>query len=208
MSLPLSAKVAGVTPLKRGNDFYWEVIRNITEENRGDLISTRAIASFADKKRGAVINAYLKLLCEAGYLERVDCVCETKLDRFYKVVRRPVETPVLAAKHGHCQQAIWDAITWPLRQGFTIKDLIIAASTAELPVQLKLAQRYVQYLANAGLLTVVKTARHQEKTYRIKPSAMTGPKAPRIARLDKAVVFDANTRTIVGHAIELDEAVL
>lgn len=82
---------------------------------------------------------------------------------------------------------------------FDYRALVAAASTAELPVAVATAKRYIGYLHLGGYLAEVRPAKNgrgaQPAIYRLLPSKWTGPRAPMVQRVHR--LFDPNLGKIV-----------
>jgi hypothetical protein len=109
------------------------------------------------------------------------------------VVRRSA----YADERGRRQEQLWTAMRTLPR--FTIPELAFAASTDDRPIGADIARSYVGRLLKAGLVIALqpyakgapgRSPGAQAGVYRLKPSANTGPRAPRF--LKGGVVFDPN----------------
>jgi hypothetical protein len=206
MGASLRVHAADATPRKRGNDHWWGVIRALTEHDTGTPLTVRAISAQSEPGTSTMLRNWLKQLVAAGVMTTVPPPTDQgkRPDVHYQLLRRPVETPRVG-QHGAIQQAMWNAMTYQLKGGFSAKELALYASTEERPVSVQSAQYYVSALVTAGIVT--RFAHKQRKvphTYRVKPSAVTGPLAPRLISSAGPAVFDPNTKAIIG-LIEMEE---
>lgn len=209
MSIVLQLKVDDGKLLKRGNDHMWSTIRDLTAASTDTLFSCPEIHTRCDDTVPArTVRNFVQKLVLNGIAEQLPSITGkngAQLHQF-RLLRRPITTPILSAQdgktalYGRARQQMWDTIRYPLKGGFTVADLITFASTEDVAVSRSSAALYVRALRNAGILLTVKAPRpHHVGTFRIKPSADTGPKAPKV--LTAEIVFDANEQRIVSQAI-------
>lgn len=209
MGAILALKIDDARPLRRGNDHYWNTIRDLTLVDSKTPFSVPDILRRCDEtvSKRTVRNFVQKLVARA-VAEKAGTKPGTygTTIQLFRLVRRPVDTPLLgslegkAAQYGRRRQQMWDTIRYQLKAGFTIDELVTFASTEDVEVTRPSAVAYVRALRNADVLLTVKQPRpHHAGTFRIKPSADTGPKAPKV--LQAEIVFDANEQRIVSAAI-------
>lgn len=200
MSIILKLKSDGQKRILRGHDHYWKVMRELTEVDRRKAFTARDVDGKCRDNILRDVKLFLKLLVDAGIAKRIypDSVGEPK---HYRLNARPIETPVLSRSgkttSGQAQQNMWNTMCYGLKAGFKIRDLLIMASTDEVPLTSQTVSSYVKTLNKAGMFAV--KGKGVATTYRLKPSCNTGPKAPKILR--SKLVYDANTETIVGDVI-------
>jgi len=203
MSAILRLKIAKARPVMRGHDFYWKVIRYLTEEHSGDVFSLSDIVNQCSGVKRASVHCFLRLLIKADIVEKIE-PDEPGCPSGYVLKVRPIETPVLSRRgktaSGQGQTNMWNTMCHLLKAGFSVRELCIHASTVDVPITHLTAKSYVAALNRAGMLIV--RGKGVATTYRLKPSANTGPKAPKILR--SKMVYDANTETIVGD-VEAEE---
>ena len=196
MSVILKLKSDGSKRILRGHDHYWKVIRELTEEDSKKLFTAHDVDGKCSGNLLRDVKLFIKLLIEADIAKKVG-ERFPNMDNVYRLLRRPIETPVLSrngkTKSGQVQQNLWNTMH-ALKGGFKVRDLMIMASTEDVPITLYTAKSYVKTLNKAGLFIV--KGKGVATTYRLKPSANTGPKAPKILR--SKLVYDANTETIIG----------
>ena len=121
----------------------------------------------------------------------------------YRLIKRQRDTPsfsVSGVRKGQAQQQMWNVMR-RARQGFTISDLALAASTDDLIVAQQTAKDYCNALYNAGALEKLqaRTGGKRANCYVLRGSANTGPKAP--MRYRTTLIFDQNTGLVLGDAV-------
>lgn len=183
-----------------GPEHYWAAIR---KRRKGFTVSD--IWLEADGVSRETVKRYVWHLARAGF---VQATAEKRRDGYataavYRLIRdqrnAPIEnkTPKLSAR-----EAMWIAIR-TLAQ-FSPRELCAAASTDERRVSLRSADLYVQRLVQAGVLQVLSPPERakgkglpaKSGIYRLKPSANSGPRAPKL--MNAGFVFDMNKRQVVG----------
>lgn len=194
---------ATAQPLRRGNEYYWTCVRALTESV--ETFTIPDIARLCDQDVRRSVKRFVGRLVEHNYA--IDITPEktpARATRTYRLLRRPIETPVFRCDDGRpskgfVQAQIWGTIRYQLRHGFTLSELALYASTDEVTVQEKTAHYYVQHLVRAGIVSLVERGRpHHPARYRLRPSQDLGPAAPRIVRAE--FVYDPNLKRIVGEA--------
>lgn len=203
MSTILRLKVDKSTPILRGHDHYWKVIRDLTEDHTGDIFSLTDILERCNGVKRPAVHCFMRLLIKADIVEKIE-PGEPGEACGYVLKIRPIETPILSrtgkTTSGQGQANMWNTMCHLLKSGFSVRELCIHASTVDTPIMQGTAKSYVAALNRAGMLIV--RGKGVATTYRLKPSANTGPKAPKILR--SKMVYDANTQTIVGD-VEAEE---
>ena len=198
---------------KQGRDFYWAQAKRFGQAGF-------TIGELHAKTRGVTyttVKLYVHALRDIGAVVRIG----TKRSRgngahqavLYAVVRSvadPTERMILrpSDKTGRRQQQLWTAMRAVPQ--FMVRELAAVASTDDIVVSLTLTRTYVTKLLRAGLLQVMIQPRRSPDglggslpgTYRLKPSANTGPAAPRILGHR---VYDRNKRDFVGHSTDGSE---
>lgn len=196
----LKLRSDGTKRILRGHDHYWKVIRDLTEQDCKQLFTARDVDGKCRDNYKRDVKLFISLLKEAGYISQV-AIPKQGDPVQYRILRRPIDTPVLSrsgeTKSGLVQQNLWNTMCYPLKNGFKVGDLRMMASTEDVPITLFTAKSYVKTLNKAGMFIV--KGKGVATIYRLKPSAMTGPKAPKILR--SKIVYDANTETIIGDVI-------
>mgnify|MGYP000963256396 CR=1 FL=1 len=194
MSIILALRVDPGTPIRRGRDHYWTLIRNLTAFDRDALFDATFILERSQDVDLSSIRRDLTTLERAGFLARVQAGGVT----MWRVVQRPTRLPSLSADGRVVetgQGAMWNAIR--ALGSFTHAEVALAASTEELPISPIAAKSYVLRLAGVGYLKVERTATSKRQArWRLRPSMNTGPLPPRILRTK--LVFDPNRNEVVG----------
>lgn len=194
------------TPILRGFDFLWSLIREAGRNGRHFTISELYNSGNDPHRRSAA--DYVKRLVAGGYVREAGWTeppatgkgRRPPTQRLYRLVQRPLETPHLkrdgteAVGRGR-QQAMWNAMR-ALRT-FTTADLAVAATTEERRITRAYAGAYCAALATAGYLLAP-----ERGVWRLRPSAISGPKAPMRLRAD--IVYDPNRGAVAG-AVEAGE---
>lgn len=209
MPIQLELRVTSGTPVYRGHDHYWSVIRDLGKGGR--LFTFQEIDLRCNDRDGKCISDYVLRLLRAGFLEIAD-VRDNVVTRYastnkssrsenvYRLLKRPAATPILnrdgsPGKLGQGQVQLWTAIR--SLAAFDVQELAIAASTEDVSVRSKSAQAYVYRLELAGYLQVLRRGKAATPgIWRLKPAMNTGPKPPKILR--SKLVYDANLKKIMG----------
>ena len=140
------------------------------------------------------VREYVIGLEKAGYVERVPAhelrqgaaACWRLIkDIGFEAPRvRKDGTPVTAGKG---RENMWNAMR--IMRVFTARELAVAARTPDCFVKESTAADYAKHLCRAGYLR-----QNDDGSYRMLPTAYTGPRAPMIQRTK--VVWDPNQNTI------------
>ena len=184
--------------IRRGNDHYWAVMREIGSGGVPFGVPDIVRRSMAADRSS--IRTFMRRLQLAGYVE-------AKSPGLFVLLRRPVATPRLSADGsasgtGRGQELMW----WAMQSmpSFTAEQLAVTASIEECMIAVSTATSYCQKLKSAGYLTAVEPGRpHRPTVYRLKPSMNTGEKPPLILRTK--LVYDQNRGEIVGGALAEEE---
>ncbi|MCR5855962.1 hypothetical protein [Mesorhizobium sp. J428] len=199
MSAVLKIRVAGCEPIRRGQEHLWATMM----EARSAFTVGDIYKSSAESHRSNV-STYMRRLENAGYIERT---AESRLGRngtsepMFCVSRRQSATPVISRQGdrstvGLSQQNMWNVMRRQ-RAGWTASELAVLASTDDVVVARATALAYSTRLAQAGALIVIDAGKPgTERCWRLKGSADTGPKPPKILR--SKLVYDQNTSRILG----------
>lgn len=188
--------------LPSGPDRYWTVMREFSRAAGGFSI-TDVFMETHGVSRDAV-RKYVIGCQKQGHVE----ACGSRPskgardhEKLYRVVTRSAKAPRLAmrpndeGRRGAVRTQLWNALrTLP---SFTLLELAVAASTEEVVVSAATATRYIHQLKRAGMIQTL-SEKAGVGIYRLKPSANTGPRSPRV--FDARVVYDQNTKRIVGEA--------
>lgn len=203
MPIQLELRVTSGTPIYRGHDHYWSVIRDLAKT--GDF-SRHEIEGRSNDRDGKCIADYLKRLELAGFILSVEpsAAIASPLDRkspkIYRLIKRQVNTPSInrdgtLGKLGSGQLHMWNAMRSLPR--FNSMELSLAATTQEISVQKATALGYARHLQDAGYLQILRPGGpNVQRIWRLKPSMDTGPRPPKILRCK--AVYDVNKGRIMG----------
>ena len=178
--------------LPRGQQGIWETIRHIHRTEEPAEFTAPALWRKVGAHKDAILD-YLRRLERGGYIELIRCdgPFEGRKAKVYRLIRDQPDAPKLrrdgspAKDAGRGQDQLWRAMKMTAQ--FTIRDLVLAASTAECTVTHETAKSYIKHLLAAGYLKRV-----AHGVYRLRPDRNTGPLAPQIYRSDW--VFDPNLK--------------
>jgi hypothetical protein len=172
----------------------WEAIRAQREGFSRDSIAN------ATRIHPATVHTYLTSLLASGHIRAVDGGIVLEKDVGIEAPRVTKEgAPVTM---GRAREQLWRTMKM-IRGDFTYRDLAVAASTEEFPVQEMDAADYLKHLKRAGYLHVTKPGNPAGLArYRFNSSKNTGPRPPMVQRLK--TVYDPNLGRIVWHP-EVDE---
>ncbi len=197
-----------------GRDAIWATIRQQREFTRESLWLALEREQGDHRKS---IDSYLTCLKNGGYIEVIEKRWINQdgdrrqgeagtFECVYLLARDcGVEAPRLRkdgseVTQGRNRENMWR--TMRIIGEFDYRELAIAASTEEVPVNLSDAKDYVYHLNKANYLVVTKDAhkgRHSTLArYRLVPSRYTGPKPPQVQRVRQ--VFDPNLNKVVWPA--------
>ena len=188
-------------PVLRGFDHWWSVVREL---GKGSAEFT--ITEIMGRSNGAnrqSINEFMKRLVRAGYAEAVGWRLEnSRRHRIYRLLKRPVDTPILGrgkgGRQGRCFQQMWNAIR--ALDTFTVSELAVAATTEDVEVKPSTAMAYVHFLRNAGYLSSREFKnRNMHHVHQLKPSMNTGPRAPKVLRAK--IIYDPNRGQVIGNTV-------
>lgn len=138
------------------------------------------------------VREYVIGLENAGYIERTDFLVKFEPHR-WRLIKdigheaprvRKDGTPVTSGKG---RENMWNAMR--IMRVFTARELAVAARTPDCHVKESTAADYAKHLWHAGYLR-----KNEDGSYRMLPTAYTGPKAPMIQRTK--VVWDPNQNKI------------
>lgn len=202
MSRLLQLTISDAKPLRHGLDYLWTLILEFTREQ--DTFLYRDIKGMSDQARLRQILIDLRRLEKAGFLERLPAA-RPKAARPYRLLKRQSTTPALQAGGGGEStigmgtQNMWNVMR-RARNGFTVAELAIDASTDDVKVSHQHAKQYCLLLERAGMLRKQRPGQRGvgRNIYVLLGSANTGPKAPR--RYKSTLVYDENRSLVVGGA--------
>lgn len=191
MPLLLQIEARAGRAIRRGNDHYWSVMRELGAD--GAAFGVRDVFQRCEAADRSSIRTFLRRLQLGGYVE-------ARSPGLFALLRRPVMTPRLTGDGavsgaGRGQELMW----WAMQSmpSFTAEQLAITASIEECMIAAGSSKSYCQKLKTAGYLTEVEAGRpHHPAVYRLKPAMNTGDKPPLILRTK--LVYDQNRGQIVG----------
>ncbi len=203
MGIILQLTIDKTKTIRRGQDHFWSVIRQLTETNSKAIFTINDVNAQCAGVSRDVVRKFIRGLVNIGIAEKLnDASPQNPRIQFFRLLRRPLETPIIrkdaASTRGLAQSNMWGTMRFSLKHGFTIRDLVIEASTEEIQINTASAQMYIRALYQAGMLHK-QSAGKEAPRYRLKLSSDTGPKAPK--RLSTKMIFDPNNKTIVGDVI-------
>lgn len=203
MSILLKLKVKATgRPLEAGQDHFWRVMRTL------DTGGPWSVSDVLKHSRGAsrdTLKDYVRRLVKGGYL----VISETLPDgsRLYRIERRSSRAPSVGrdgstGRQGTINRQLWTAIR--SLGAFSYRELIVAASTEEVPIRETTARDYLKRLCDAGYLRIVDASKPGiPRTYALKRSMNTGPDAPKVLRTK--LIWDPNREEIIGETIAEEE---
>lgn len=181
-----------------GPEQFWAAMRELTKSHGG--FTWREIYIRSNEVGRDAARRYVVACAKAGHIRQIDMRSREKV---YVVTRQTSKAPLIVMRDGDPgarglhRQHIWTAMR--TLSVFTAREIAAAASTDDVRVNVKTVERYIHQLRVAGLISYMKNeGKRGASTYRLKPSANSGPKAPRI--LEARFVYDANLKTVVGEA--------
>lgn len=204
MSKILALMVDKTKPVRRGQDYLWQVIRELTATDRDRQVFLSEIMNRMGGTDTSAVKLDLARIVKAGLMEPDVSIAGA----CWRVVRRPTKLPPLskdglAVRSG--QSAMWLAMR--ALKSFDATELSLASSTEERRVTLETAKSYLRRLDAAGYLAIKRPAKKgpgsRLTVYRLKPSMDTGPEAPRILRTH--LVYDPNRNEVMGLAETEDQ---
>jgi Mn-dependent DtxR family transcriptional regulator len=204
MSIQLELKVTAGTPIYRGHDHYWSVIKDLGRDK--GLFTRREVALRSNDRDDHAVADYIKRLHAAGFLEMVEQQTlanpegGTSRHNVYRLIKRQAATPIVRrdgslGTQGLSQLQIWN--TMRALPSFTSIELAVSASTATIEVPQATANRYARHLQDAGYLQIMRAGGAKvQRIWRLKPSMNTGPNPPKI--MGAKIVYDTNRKQIMG----------
>lgn len=186
--------------LPRGEEGFWSIIRALDEQGPW----TVPMVEGESNRRQSQVSAYVRKLVKA----RIATVCAREGGRArakrYRLLEQPAAAPRLKPDGTPIglsrQQCLWNAMR--ALDAFSVRELAYAASQPRQKVKEPAAARYVELLAKAGYLVLVKPRANLRgrNFWRLKPSMDSGPLSPTILRA--AAIYDRNRRQVVLTASE------
>lgn len=188
-------------PRPEGRQVIWGAIRKLRRFTVSKIEDTTRI-------KETTIRTYVRGLERAGYVQKIDKVCEriTHIPGSFRAVVYElikdcgVDAPRVTRNgsevtQGRAREQMWR--TMRVLRDFTWRDLAVQASTEEQAVDPSDARDYIKHLHAAGYLVCIRQAKPGNKPgtgtpaqYRMLASKYTGPHAPQVQRVKQ--VFDPN----------------
>jgi hypothetical protein len=181
----------------RGRQVIWQSVRSLRR------FTVRELARAVDQDPGTVFT-YVKSLELAGYLVKVGAVKarNDKLAAVYELVKDTgVEAPQLLkdgrpSTRGCSTEQMWR--TMKMLGEFSGRELAVAASTEDHPVEHTHANNYIRWLHKAGYLKLVLEGnRNRDGRHRFIAARNSGPMAPMLLKMN--TIYDRNLDQIVWH---------
>lgn len=200
-------------PVLRGIEHFWTVIRELDEAGPWTI---HDIDQRSNVSHRSTIGDFVRRLVAAGIAiqleEKRQTAPNTTPARLYRLQGQPpLRAPRLRrdgtqAAQGRGQQQMWNVMRSPLaRDGFTFHDLVLWGSTETIAVSTATAKKYVQHLAGAGYLNLLRQGRPRlPALWRLQPAMNTGPRPPLI--LTARIVYDQNRMTAAPFVAEEEKS--
>lgn len=171
---------------RRGPDHYLKMAREFGAEGftAAELFAcTKGVAS-------STVSSWIAEAAKAGGLV---VVAKRRGASVYAIAGLPAhETP-----EARTRRHLWTAMR--SLSTFSLSELVAAASTDELAIGRRFAETYVRRLTIVGVLISLRPQSRRSVTHwRLRPSADTGPLAPR--EISAKVLIDRNTGRALGGA--------
>lgn len=205
MSIALKIAVAKGQRVLTGQDHYWKLMMDA--EMRGQSFSVDDIFDFSNNRGREQISTFLAM-CEKAQLINRTGEQNPRGMAFFRVAVRQSATPVfkrdgtLIADHMTARQALWNAMRSPFfRNGFTLLDISVHASTDTLKVAQRSSRLYISCLLRAEYLIVLQRGTSSKPTiWRLIRN--TGPEAPKLLKTE--TVYDPNAQKIFGEPVTVE----
>ena len=188
----------------RGYQAFWRII--LEQGSAGAPFTVADIHGKTNAGRDCV-REYMLALERGGYLEpagerpRMGSVAPAKL---YRLLKSPKDAPRLRrdgtpVEMGAAREQMWRTIR--MLGKFTLRDLVVTASTERTPIKESDAKDYLRYLRAAGYLRSQRQALPGGPAlYHLLPGKNTGPRPPMVQRVRQ--VFDPNLNRVVWSQAE------
>jgi len=202
----LDEKFALNARLPRGEEGWWRIILTLDAEGPW----TVPMVDGETNTRRSCVGKYVRRLVKAGYARVVSAAVEHNRPQAkqYRLLKTQKQAPRIRPDgsiiQSSQQECMWRAMR-SLRSGFTVRELAFAASMPGQEVKESAARRYVEWLARAGYLVLVRprAGRLDLNVWRLKPAMNTGPLSPTLLRVDG--IYDRNLRRLMGEEYEARE---
>ena len=188
----------------RGYQAYWRIILDLGRDGAAITVTDVHARTSADRDD---VRQYLLALERGGYLELVDQrrrAHNRPGAKCYRLLKSPQDAPRLRrdgspVEMGSAREQMWRTIR--MLGTFTLRDLVVAASTERTPIKEQDAADYLRYLRLAGYLASRRQALPGgPAVYRLLPGRYTGPRPPMVQRTRR--VWDPNLGQVVWSQTE------
>lgn len=194
----------------RGFEGFWEIMLKLDQEQ-----GCFTVADIDGESNVSVkcISKYLTALVAAGFVEHIATRHHAIKGKYptplYKLLKHPVKAPRLrpdgsVVPGSTAHEQLWIAMR-NLTAGFSLAELMFAATTEDVKPNKQTAGRFVRQLHSAGYLAVTRTTRRGgvkgrggAAAWRLKPGMNTGPLPPTLKHINGKSVWDANLKKFVG----------
>lgn len=189
---PADVEAARPRRVPRGHQGFWTLIREMKLFTVSDLDGRCNV----DR---ATVRDFVKRLVRAGFVEVADRTDDAGGVVYRLAVDPGPEAPKVrrdgtVAPPGSARENMWR--TMKRLGAFTPRELAVAASTADHPVNAADANSYLRYLRLAGYVTVAESSTpHRQARYRFVRRRDSGPLPPMVQRVRR--VFDPNVGAVV-----------
>lgn len=195
----------------RGYEGFWEIMLKLDKEQGCFTVADVDGESNVSVK---CISKYLTALVAAGFVEAIGNRHHATKGKYptplYKLLKQPVTAPRVrrdgSVVPSTTHEQLWIAMR-NLTAGFSLTELMFAATTDEVKPNVQTAGRFVRRLHRAGYLAVTKTTRRGgvngrggAAAWRLKPGMNTGPLPPSLKHINGKSVWDPNLKKFMGTA--------
>jgi hypothetical protein len=196
----------------RGFEGFWEIMVRLDKEQGCFTVADVDGLSNVSVK---CISKYLTALVAAGFVERVATRHHAIKGKYptplYKLLKHPLKAPRLRPDGSlvpttTAHEQLWIAMR-NLTTGFSLDELVFAATTEDLKPNKQTAGCFVRRLHKAGYLAVTKATRRGgvkgqggASAWRLKPGMSTGPLPPSLKHINGKSVWDPNLKKFMGAA--------
>ena len=188
----------------RGYEVFWGIIR--AQGTAGALITVAGVHRLTNASLDSVRD-YMKALERGGFLELAEehpRGGNRPAAKCYRLLKSPKDAPRLRrdgtpVEMGAAREQMWRTIR--MLGKFTLRDLVVTASTERTPIKESDAKDYLRYLRIAGYLKSQRQALPGgPAVYQLLPGKNTGPRPPMVQRVRQ--VFDPNLGKVVWSQAE------
>lgn len=196
----------------RGYEGFWEIMVRL---DKAQGCFTVADVDGESNVSIKCISKYLKALVAAGFVEPISTRPHKIRGKYptplYKLMKHPLKAPRVRADGSlvldtTAAEQLWIAMR-NLTTGFSLAELMFAATTEDVKPNRQTAGRFVRQLHQAGYLAVTNTTRRGgikgrggASAWRLKPGMNTGPLPPSLKHINGKSVWDPNLQKFMGSA--------